>query len=64
MQNPTVQLKNALGSGASSALFKNLVNTMADNNISALSYSATFKSVSMQQTATRDGQAITQMTMT
>lgn len=64
MQNPTVQLKNALGSGSSSALFKNLVNTMADNNISALSYSATFQKVSMQQTIAPNGRSITQMTMT
>lgn len=64
MQNPTVQLKNALGSGSSSALFKNLVNTMADNNISALSYSATFQKVSMQQTIAPNGRSVTQMTMT
>lgn len=64
MQNPTVQLKNALGAGSGSALFKNLVNTMADNNISALSYSATFQTVSMKQATTLDGRSITQMSMT
>ncbi|MBQ9480198.1 MAG: hypothetical protein IJU71_11685 [Selenomonadaceae bacterium] len=51
MQNPTVQLKNALGAGTSSTMLQNLYSTMADNNISAMSYKATFKSVQMQQTA-------------
>ena len=63
MQNPTVQLKNLLGTNSSS-LMRNLYSTMADNNISALSYSATFKSVSMRQAATVDGKSVMQMSMT
>ena len=66
MQNPAVQLKNAFGTG-SSAFFKNLYNTMADNNISALQYTATFQSVQMTQTTSIDalGRSVTttQMSM-
>ena len=63
MQNPTVQLKNALGSNASSAMLRNLYNTMADNNISEMSYKATFQSVSMRQTNI-GGRSVTSMSMT
>ena len=54
MQNPTVQLKNAFGAGNSAALFRNLYSTMANNNIGALSYNATFQTVSMRQTTSID----------
>ena len=63
MQNPTVQLKNVLGSSSSSALMRNLYNTMADNNISAMSYKATFQTVQMKQTNI-GGRSITEMSMT
>ena len=63
MQNPTVQLKNVLGSSSSSALMRNLYNTMADNNISAISYKATFQTVQMKQTNI-GGRSITEMSMT
>ena len=62
MQNPTVQLKNMLGTNSSS-LMRNLYNTMADNNISAMSYQATFQTVSMRQT-TIGGRSVTEMSMT
>ena len=51
MQNPNVQLNSVLGSGTSSSMLRNLYSTMADNNISAMSYKATFQSVQMKQTA-------------
>lgn len=67
MQNPTVQLKNALGSNSASSLLRNLHNVMLDNNIGALSYTATFQTVSMKQTTSLDalGRSITttQMSM-